>query len=124
MENAGKSLMDLISLGRTVEAVSKQIREMNRLGKSSDRPEENLNKIDRAREVNKNGESSRSARKCYKCNGIYPHVDRLCPALGKLCHICKESDHFARCCRNKQARQGKSHRTNASTTNTRELVSS
>ena len=40
-----------------------------------------------------------------RCNGIYPHVGRPCPAKGKTCKSCGKLNHFAGVCRSKQ--QGK-----------------
>ncbi|CAB4008236.1 Hypothetical predicted protein, partial [Paramuricea clavata] len=49
-------------------------------------------------------QTSKVNKRCYRCNGNYPHVGP-CPAKGKACNICGKQNHFAAVCRSKQ--QGK-----------------
>lgn len=44
-------------------------------------------------------------KECYRCNGIYPHVGRSCPAKGKTCNVCGKLNHFTAVYRSKQQRK-------------------
>ncbi|XP_014666498.1 PREDICTED: uncharacterized protein LOC106808332 [Priapulus caudatus] len=40
-------------------------------------------------------------RQCYRCGGEFPHQSN-CPAKGKMCSLCKKSNHFAKMCKSRQ----------------------
>jgi len=42
---------------------------------------------------------NKSDRRCFNCNGPYPHVNNQCPAKGKICSHCGKRNHFAIICR-------------------------
>ena len=46
-----------------------------------------------------------SNKKCFRCDGIYPHQSK-CPAEGQTCK-CEKKGHYARCCKSKTEVQGK-----------------
>ena len=50
-----------------------------------------------------NTKASKVNKRCYHCNGNYPHVG-VCPTQGKTCNICGKQNHFAAVCRSKQQR--------------------
>ena len=75
-----------------------------------------IRRNDRDREFGKksfdrgNNSQQRSEKKsCYRCGGVFPH-NNSCPAVGEKCDNCHKIGHFARCCRSRQAKQGKSQR--------------
>ena len=61
-------------------------------------------------EISAVGTSSRGDMKkyrCDKCGGMH-RIQQTCPALGAECHKCGKRNHFARVCRSKTTRMGKS----------------
>lgn len=49
---------------------------------------------------NNNEESSRTYKQCYRCGGRY-HIKSNCPAMGKICNLCKKENHYAKVCKTK-----------------------
>ena len=47
-----------------------------------------------------------SNKKCFRCDGIYPHQTK-CPAEGQTCRKCGKMGHYARCCKSKTEVQKK-----------------
>ena len=43
-----------------------------------------------------------AATLCRNCGYEFPHIRAPCPAKGKTCNLCKNFNHFARCCRSHQ----------------------
>lgn len=61
-----------------------------------------------------NQHSNRQTNKnttCGLCGGQYPHKG-ICPARGKECHKCNKLNHFAKCCRSSNNKQGQTYQKN------------
>lgn len=100
IESALSTLADIIKLGRTIEAVSKQIQEMRR-GSSGHfaaaSSEEQVNQLRESYQEGKKSKDFDKPRKCFNCGKGYPHEkDKECPALNKTCQNCKRRNHLAK----------------------------
>ena len=108
METTTSSLADIVKLGRTVEAVSKQLQEMKRnSGAQScvyNQTEERVHQLRFKKHDNsaKNNYRENKPRTCFNCGEEYPHEKgKECPARGKECHLCQKRNHLAKCCRSR-----------------------
>ena len=90
------TLAQLLDYARSIETSETQARGTESKLQSETLQYVNKTNHQRFKKINK---------KCYRCNGIYPHVGRPCPAKGKTCNSCGKLNHFAAVCRSKQ--QGK-----------------
>ena len=84
-QHPDKTLQELLTIGRTYEATTKQIQEITKNKRTTD--EDVFYAEDRKRREqngkNRNRGSRMSEQKsCYKCGGKFPHVNR-CPAEGR-----------------------------------------
>jgi hypothetical protein len=98
------TLKDLIALGRTMEAVGNQIRDMKRskacnITSSVFRQSEStVNQLKSETRFRKVDERELKGKRCYNCDGEYPHASGLlCPSFNKICNSFKKKNHFARC---------------------------
>ena len=100
-QNPDKTLQEILSIGRTYEQTSKQIKEISNTKAGSQ--EEVLftkkKKQQFCKNLTRRGGMSRN-KSCYRCGGNFPH-NNGCPAEGKTCNKCQKPNHFAVVCRTK-----------------------
>ena len=100
------TLEQLLKLARSMELSDKQACEIEHAEKPESanavRTFKKKHRSNKKKTYHKS-EPKENARKqtCRNCGGEYPHVDRQCPAKGKVCHACKKQNHFSSVCRSK-----------------------
>ncbi|KAJ1082927.1 hypothetical protein NDU88_003088, partial [Pleurodeles waltl] len=102
LEESGKSLPDILQLGRTKELSKARASHMEA---ALQRPikEEVVNAVVTPRKKTPQKGSGPRPRQCGYCGGV-PHRASECPARGKICASCGKMNHFAKVCRSKDAR--------------------
>ena len=87
------TLDDLLKHGRAFELSELHARDMEKGGKS-----ESVSTVKYKSKVQSNyspSTSQSSGKKCWNCNGTWPHKGDKCPASGKKCNNCGSDNHFA-----------------------------
>ena len=106
-QNPGKTLQELLTIGKTFETAKIQTTQLEKDCTESTEinavPQRNTPQFQ-----GKNNSSrvltptDRPPKSCYNCGGIYPHP-QSCPAQGKQCHNCGKVGHFSRYCKSRSA---------------------
>lgn len=109
-QNQGKTLQELLTIGRTYEQTRKQVEVLTKTKlKEDDGEEENVNFANKRRfgknNYSERGMSNNNKKSCFRCGGKFPHKTQ-CPALGKTCNSCSKKNHFATVCKTRQKRGG------------------
>ena len=102
MQDENLDLAKIISLGKTIESVDIQMKEMSK-SQQLYAKDDSVNLVSK-RKIN--SDKKDAYKKCYSCGGKFPH-ERECPAKTKTCNKCKKNGHFAKVCRSKE-RAGRS----------------
>ena len=106
-QHPDKTLQELLTIGRTYEATTKQIQEISKKKVSDEEIFYTKNRRKFAvKDAGKNQfrrGMSTGQKSCYKCGGKFPHKYN-CPAEGKTCNKCHKINHFAVVCRSNKAR--------------------
>ena len=99
------SLDELLTLGRTTEAVQMQSKAMtsnenSKPGESSAVHKVKLKWNPKNKKFGnaKDTAEKQSSKTCYNCGGSWPHSQGKCPAYKKTCNKCGGQNHFARMC--------------------------
>lgn len=112
------TLEKALSICRAAEATKEQMKTLRSDEHSEATPIDQIKKktasaVDKLRRKTGNYNSDRNSTDNYRSDSTMyncrscgqQHVPRRCPAYGKECYICKRTNHFAKCCRNKAKQQ-------------------
>ena len=109
----------MLQYGRTLELTEKDALEVEAAQNSSQQTNELTKDVHRLsiktkRTLPKKMASQQMTNKhtktCFKCGGQWPHPDRKCPAYQRQCRKCQGFNHFARCCKSRQAKRPSFHK--------------
>ena len=102
--HSGKTLQDLLKIGKSLEDMKIQTEtleealkepDVNAVTRNTTQPQGN-------RFLTHNHDVTRSkTQTCFNCGGPYPH-HQSCPARGKTCNNCGKLGHFSKVCRSKK----------------------
>ena len=102
-QNPGKTLQELLAMGKTFEVTKLQTEVLENATHATGDINNPINVINKTPDTpgnnfTPNDATTQKYKTCYNCGGTYPH-QKFCPAEGKPCYNCGKSGHFSRCCK-------------------------